>query len=59
MEKRQITNSLYGKVTNYIAQNRERFLNDLFEVLRIPSISAQSEHKPDMVRCASIWPHAS
>ena len=40
------------KVTNYIAQNRERFLNDLFEVLRIPSISAQSEHKPDMVRCA-------
>lgn len=36
----------------YIAANRDRFLQELFEVLRIPSISARSEHKPDMVRCA-------
>lgn len=40
------------KVTGYISANKERFLNELFELLRIPSISAQSEHKPDMVRCA-------
>lgn len=40
------------KVTRYISENKERFINELFELLRIPSISAQSEHKPDMVRCA-------
>lgn len=37
---------------NYIAQNQERFLNELFDLLRIPSISSSSEHKPDMYRCA-------
>lgn len=36
----------------YIEKNKDRFLNELFEVLRIPSVSAQSVHKEDMVRCA-------
>lgn len=36
----------------YIEQNRERFFNELFSILRIPSISAKPEHKPDMERCA-------
>lgn len=36
----------------YIEKNKDRFLNELFEVLRIPSVSAQSAHKEDMVRCA-------
>ena len=40
------------QVKEYIAQNQERFLEELFELLRIPSISAQSDHKPDMIRCA-------
>ena len=40
------------KVHNYIAANKDRFIEELFELLRIPSISAQSEHKSDMVRCA-------
>lgn len=40
------------KVKAYIEANKDRFIEELFEVLRIPSISAQSEHKPDMVRCA-------
>ncbi len=41
------------EVQNYINENKERFLEELFEVLRIPSISAQpSLHKEDMVRCA-------
>lgn len=39
-------------ITNYIEQNKQRFLDELFELLRIPSISAQSDHKDDMVRCA-------
>ncbi len=37
---------------NYIEQNQERFLNELFELIRIPSISAKSEHKEDMVKTA-------
>jgi acetylornithine deacetylase/succinyl-diaminopimelate desuccinylase-like protein len=36
----------------YIDQNKDRFLNELLDLLRIPSISANSEHKGDMVRCA-------
>ncbi len=36
----------------YIEANRERFLEELFDLLRIPSISAQSDRKPDMKRCA-------
>lgn len=40
------------QVKGYIETHKEQFLNELFDVLRIPSISAQSEHKPDMVRCA-------
>ncbi len=36
----------------YIEQNKERFFNELFSILRIPSISAKQENKPDMVRCA-------
>ncbi|MBR0501122.1 MAG: dipeptidase [Bacteroidales bacterium] len=36
----------------YIENNRERFLEELFSLLRIPSVSSESAHKNDMVRCA-------
>jgi acetylornithine deacetylase/succinyl-diaminopimelate desuccinylase-like protein len=36
----------------YQEQHKDRFLNELLELLRIPSISARSEHKDDMMRCA-------
>ena len=36
----------------YIEQNKERFFEELFSLLRIPSISAKADHKPDMKRCA-------
>ena len=36
----------------YQAQNKDRFLNELLDLLRIPSISAKSEHKDDMLKCA-------
>ena len=42
-------------VKGYIEKNRERFLDELFSLIRIPSISAESEHKDDMVRCAERW----
>jgi acetylornithine deacetylase/succinyl-diaminopimelate desuccinylase-like protein len=43
-----------GKVLNYIDSNRDRFLDELFEFLRIPSISASSEHNDD-TRKAAEW----
>jgi len=36
----------------YQEKHRDRFMDELLELLRIPSISAKSEHKSDMVRCA-------
>ena len=42
------------KAKVYIKENKERFISELFDLLRIPSISAQSEHKPDMQRCAEF-----
>ena len=37
----------------YIQANKERFFEELFSLLRIPSVSAQAEHKEDMYRCAA------
>ncbi|MCF0166282.1 MAG: dipeptidase [Bacteroidales bacterium] len=37
----------------YYAENRERFLNELFSLLEIPSISSDPAHKEDMHRCAA------
>jgi acetylornithine deacetylase/succinyl-diaminopimelate desuccinylase-like protein len=37
---------------DYQEKNKERFLNELLELLRIPSVSAKSEHKSDMLTCA-------
>ena len=36
----------------YIEQNRDRFFEELFSILRIPSISAKAENKADMYMCA-------
>ncbi len=37
---------------DYQEKNKERFLNELLDLLRIPSVSAKTEHKPDMISCA-------
>lgn len=37
---------------SYIEQNQTRFLEELFSILRIQSVSAKSEHKADMYLCA-------
>lgn len=42
-------------IKKYITDNAERFLDELFELLRIPSISSQPEHAEDMHRCARVW----
>lgn len=39
-------------VKKFIADNGDRFLEELKGILRIPSISPEKEHIPDMVKCA-------
>ena len=39
-------------IKTYISQNKDRFIDELFELLRIPSVSADASHKPDMQKMA-------
>ncbi len=39
---------------DYQNENKDRFLSELLDMLRIPSISAKSEHKADMQKCAEF-----
>jgi acetylornithine deacetylase/succinyl-diaminopimelate desuccinylase-like protein len=39
-------------MNTYINTHKERFLNELLDLLRIPSVSAKTEHKKDMIACA-------
>ena len=39
-------------LTQYLEKNRDRFVEDLKAVLRIPSVSAQPQHREDVRRCA-------
>ncbi len=39
-------------VQNYIAENKERFLEELLELLRIPSVSADSAYRNDVRKTA-------
>ena len=42
-------------IKEYIQENENRFLEELFSLIRIPSISALPEHKDDMWACAERW----
>ncbi|WP_251966407.1 dipeptidase [Parabacteroides sp. AD58] len=42
-------------VQSYIENNKDRFLDELFSLIRIPSISVKQEHKADMEACARRW----
>jgi len=42
-------------VKQYIEENKARFLDELFELIRIPSISSLSENKNDMIRAAEKY----
>ena len=42
------------KFKNYIEKNKDRFLDELFELLKIPSISAVSENKSDIRSAANL-----
>lgn len=42
-------------IKEYIKEHEGRFLEELFALIRIPSISAKTEHKEDMQCCANYW----
>lgn len=43
------------EIKQYIQANEARFLDELFSLIRIPSISALPAHKEDMLACAERW----
>ena len=40
---------------DYLQEHEPRMLDELFSLIRIPSVSAQPEHKDDMLACAQRW----
>ena len=42
-------------IKSYIRDNEPRLLENLFSLIRIPSISALPEHHDDMLKCADRW----
>ena len=41
-----------ASVEEHIETNKDRFLNELLDLLRIPSVSADPKYKADVARCA-------
>jgi acetylornithine deacetylase/succinyl-diaminopimelate desuccinylase-like protein len=52
--KKLKTNNM-NEINKYVETHEKRFLDELFELLRIPSISSLPEHKSDMRKCAEKW----
>ena len=42
-------------IEKYIEENKDRFLDELFGLIRIPSISSVVAHKPEMYKAAEYW----
>lgn len=42
------------QIKNYLESNQDRFLDELFELLRIPSVSADGAYKNDVIRAAKF-----
>ena len=42
-------------INKYIDENKDRFLDELFDLIRIPSVSSLKSHKPEMYRVAEYW----
>ncbi|WP_321288088.1 dipeptidase [uncultured Sunxiuqinia sp.] len=42
-------------IETYIENNKDRFLDELFGLIRIPSVSSIEAHKPDMYKAAEYW----
>jgi len=45
---------MMNNIKSYINQHKDRFINELIEILKIPSISADSAYSQDVIKMASI-----
>ncbi|MDD2996377.1 MAG: dipeptidase [Bacteroidia bacterium] len=43
------------EIKKYISTHSDRFLNELFSLIRIPSVSAHSHRQPEIAQCAMRW----
>lgn len=43
------------EIKQFIETNKDRFLDELFSLIRIPSVSAHSHRQPEMKQCAERW----
>lgn len=44
-----------NEINQYVKKHEKRFLEELFELIRIPSVSSLPEHKADMYKAAEKW----
>ncbi len=42
------------EIKSYVESNKDRFLDELFDLIRIPSISAKADAKEDMHKAAEF-----
>jgi len=42
-------------INQFISENKERIIEELFSLIRIPSISAEKDHFDDMYKAAHLW----
>jgi acetylornithine deacetylase/succinyl-diaminopimelate desuccinylase-like protein len=42
-------------IKEYIEEHKDRFLEELFGLIRIPSISSEADKKEEMIRAAQYW----
>ena len=48
------TTQFMNTIQDYINQNKDRFISELMDLLRIPSVSADSKYKADVVRASEF-----
>ena len=42
------------EIKKYVEENKQRFLEELFELLRFPSVSADPKYKTDVLKTADF-----
>ena len=43
------------EIKEYIKENENRFFEELFSLIRIPSVSSHSDKKAELMQCAEQW----
>lgn len=55
LNQKQKQHHMNMNATNYISENKDRFIEELFSLIRIPSVSAHSHRQPELQQCAEQW----